>query len=291
MRIRSGAISLFVAALLATVAVPGTYAAEPEPSFCATRTLHDYLTPLKSMPKLREIPYRAQSNAHFRGVDVGSSGPALSIGGGSSAGYQLQWDKNPGWLLTLTFAQVNQRGRVVRSLGERHTGLASLPGGLGIAEPRIYLPPRPGIYRTTMVIRSHSGRRLATFGNYYRVIRPKIDNRLVTDAPTYQPGSTLLARVENPGATTVLFGEEFKIEQLSGGTWGPASAAPGPITTGLYWLAAGTAGGMCDSFPIPPSMPAGKYRVAQEAVVNWNSRKTELRPILYAEFEVAAPIP
>jgi hypothetical protein len=294
MTVRRGASSgvvvwiALLAVLTLAVTTRSASATEPEPSFCGRQTLRDYLAPLKRMPKLRERPYRARSEPFFRDVRIGSSGPSLSIGGGSSAGYQLQWDGNPRWSIKVTFAQVNGRGSVIRPMGTRRSLLVRQEFG-GLVEPRIYLPRRPGFYRATMLIRSDSGRRLATFGNYYRVIEPKPDARLVTDSPSYQPGSTLFARVENPGAATVLTGAEFKIEQLTGSTWAPASAASGVFPGPLHWFAAGTAGGVCTSFPIPTSMPAGRYRVAQEAVITWAAQKTERRPFLYAEFEVVAP--
>lgn len=278
-------LSLFA---LVLVAVPGSASAAtaaPEPPFCESETLHDYLAPLKRMPKLRELPYRARGEIRFRGAYLGASGPSLAISGGS-AGYQLQWEGKPGWEITVTFARVNSRGRVVQPLGRRHFRLGALAPAT-ITEPHILLPGKPATYRTTLVIRSHSGRQLAKFGNYYRVIRPKVHASLVTDASAYPPGSTLYARLENPGATVVLFGEEFFIEKLEGEEWEPLPGTPFP--TPLRFVAAGTTSRYCTVYPIPDSTPAGKYRLSQEAVISWNSLDGQIRPMLHAEFDVVPP--
>lgn len=43
----------------------------------------------------------------------------------------------------------------------------------------------------------------------------------------------------------------------------------------------------CGGFTIPPaSMPAGRYRLSQEAVIGWPRLRGQLRPTLHAEFEV-----
>jgi hypothetical protein len=273
---------LSLLALILLVTPSSAAALESEPAFCRSETLHDYLAPLKRMPKLRELPYRAREDFRFRGVHIGASGPALAISGGS-AGYQLQWDATPKWDITVTLARVNGRGRVVKRIGQRHQRLTGLPP-IGEVEPHFSLSGKPALYRTTLVIRSHSGRRLAEFGNYQRVISPSVHTRLALDAPTYRPGDTLFGRVENPGAAIVLFGQEYKIEKLEGESWVPVVEAQFVIP--LYWVAAGVTSGHCIPFTIPTSMPTGRYRLSQEAVISWPRLRGQLRPTLHAEFEV-----
>lgn len=284
---RRGIAALLTLLALSLLGAPSPAAAsEPEPRFCESATLHDFLAPLKRMPKLRELPYRRVAEPPFRGVRVGAAGPALAVNGGR-AGYQLQWDANPRWDLTVTFARVSPRGAVVQQLGQRRLRLGQLAPA-EIAEPGFALPGRPALYRTTLAIRSAGGRRLAEFGNYYRVVRPTVHARMTSLATAYRPGATLYARVENPGAAYVLFGEEFTIEKLEGGNWAPAPESPGPFPAPLYFVAPGTSSAHCTVFPIPASMAAGRYRVSQEAVITWPLQPQEQRPTLYAEFEVAA---
>lgn len=280
---RRRSIALLTLLVLALADAPGSAAAsEPEPAFCASKTLHDYLAPLKRMPKLRELPYRRRAEPFFRGVRIGASGPSLAVSGGS-AGYQLQWDTNPKWDVTVTLARVSWRGKVAQQLGQRHLRLGELAPAL-IEEPHFSLPRKPGAYRTTLVIRSHSGRKLAEFGNYYRVIRPTVHTSLALTAPTYQPGATLFARVENPGAAFVLFGQEYAIEKPEGESWAPILEAQFVIP--LYNVAPGTTSGHCIPFSIPTTMAPGRYRLTQEAVISWPSQRQELRPKLHAEFDV-----
>lgn len=275
--------------LVAALAGAPSRAAASEATFCKNARLHDYLAPLKRMPKLRELPFRARGEGRFRGVHIGSSGPALAVNGGS-AGYQFQWEKNPRWDVTVTLARVSPTGRVLQGLGQRHLRLGSLAPAI-ITEPRFGLPRKPAIYRTTLLIRTASGHKLAEFGNYYRVVRPTVQARLVPDAVTYRPGSTLLARLENPGASFTLFGEEYSIEALAGEGWAPAAGLPEVFNTGLHFVAPGTISPHCIVFPIPASLPAGTYRVAQEAVITWPGQPKQQRPFLYAKFKVAPQRP
>ena len=238
------------------------------------------------MPKLREPPFRVTGkDLHFRGLEISSSGPALAVAGGR-AGFQLNWDTNPKWDITLTFAQVDWSGRVVRRIGKRHFRLGEL-GAAVITEPNFALPGKPAAYRTTLVVRSLSGRKLAQFGNYYRVIRPTVHAQLVPNATAYRPASTVFVRVENPGAAFVLFGEEFAIEKLEGEAWVPAPEAPGPFAMPLYFVAPGTTSGSCSPFTISATMPPGRYRLSQELVISWPLQRRQQRPTLHAEFEVA----
>jgi hypothetical protein len=281
---RPGIASLAVLALLAVAAPPAAGATVAEPAFCARTTLHDYLAPVSRLPKLRELPYRRIAEPKFRGVSIGASGPALAVGGGS-AGYQFQWDKNPDWDVTVKLARVNARGALVTRLGERRFDSVALQDD-AIAEPHFGLPERPGFYRTVLTIRSSSGRRLARFGNYFRLIEPKVDMHFTPQSPSYRPGETVFARLENPGAAIALFGESFKVEGLQGETWGPVAAAPGTYASALQWVGAGSTSRYCLTFPIPTALPAGRYRLAQETVISWPSLHGQQRPVLHAEFEV-----
>jgi hypothetical protein len=290
-RVRRSATIALLGLLLASAA--GTAAAAepetPEPPFCESHVLHDYLAPIGRMPELREPPFRGTGHyVRLQGARIASSGPPLAVSGGRT-GYQINWDENenPRWDLTVTLARVDWRGRFRWLIGWRHLRLGELRPAL-TTEPNISLPSRPGVYKATLVIRSRSGRKLAKFGNYYRVIEPTVHARLAPSSPSYPPGSTLFARIENPGAAFVLFGSEYAIEKLEGPTWIPAPESPGPFTMPLYFVAPGTTSGHCSIFPIHASTPPGRYRISQETVISWpvQPHDEELRPRLAAEFDV-----
>jgi hypothetical protein len=283
------AIAPLALLVLSLLGAPGSAAAsEPEPPFCERTTLHDYLAPMKRLPQLRELPFRRIREPLFRGVRIGAAGPTLAVNGGK-AGYQLQWDANPRWDVTVTLAQVSWKGNVVRRIGQRHLRLGELAPAL-ITEPGFAMSGKPALYRSTLVIDSPSGRRLAAFGNYYRVIRPSVHARLAPDASVYRPGATLFARVENPGAAFILSVEEYTVEVLEGASWSPAPGMPGPFVMPLYFIAPGMTASHCAVLPIPASTPAGRYRVSQETVLSWPFERHERRPFLHAEFEVTAAL-
>jgi hypothetical protein len=173
-------------------------------------------------------------------------------------------------------------------MGERRLRTIALKPAETV-EPRFRLPERPGFYRTILTIRSSTGREIAKFGNYYRLVKPKPNMYFTAQAATYRPGETVFARLENPGLAFALYGEEFKVEGLQGETWGPVAAAPGPFHTALQFVAPGTTG-HCLDFPIPAGLPAGRYRLSQETVISWPSLHGQHRPVLHAEFEVQ-PLP
>jgi len=172
-------LALFVSALV----LPGSATAAAEPPFCEGHTLHDYLAPLKRMPKLREPPFRRTGKAfHVRGLEVAASGPPLAVSGGRT-GYQLNWETNPKFDITMALSRVNWLREVVQRIEQRHLRLGELAPAV-ITEPNFALPGKPAAYRTTIVIRSPSGRKLAEFGNYYRVIRPTVHSRLGLSSDT-----------------------------------------------------------------------------------------------------------
>lgn len=169
-----------------------------------------------------EPPFRRTGRGfHFRGLEVAASGPSLAVSG----------------------------GRVVQRMGQRHLRLGELAPAI-ITEPNFLLHGKPGIYRTAIVIRTPGGRKLTEFGNYYRVIRPTVHGRLASISEAYSPGDTLFARLENPGAAFVLFGEEFEIEKLEGEAWVPAGL-PGAYTMPLYFVAPGTTSATLHRLPDP----------------------------------------
>jgi hypothetical protein len=125
-RRKVGIVLLALLALSLAVVPSPAAAAEGEPRFCESTTLHDYLAPLKRMPELRERPYRRISEPFFRGVRIGAAGPTLAVNGGKF-GYQFQWDANPRWDVTLTLARVNGNGKVIEMIGQAISGSAGSP--------------------------------------------------------------------------------------------------------------------------------------------------------------------
>lgn len=286
---RSALLALaWLPALAAPAAASASEPVPPEPPFCQRHVLHDYLAPLAGLPKLREPPYRRTGRGvHFRGLEISASGASLAVGGGS-AGFLLDWEENPPDLdLRLTFSKLDWQGRVIRRLGQRHLRPAALAPAI-TEEPQFSLGGKRGLYRTTLLVRSRSGRKLAEFGNYYRVVKPTVHTRLVANSRAYTPGGTVFARIENPGAAFVLFGEEFKVEKREGETWVPAPESPDVFTMPLYEVAPGSTSGHCTAFPIPPTTSPGEYRISEEAVIGWPTLEGQIRPVLHAEFEVAS---
>lgn len=282
------ATGVFAGLMLAPPASAVTY--EPVPPFCDGGVVHDYLKPLKRMAK----PHAPHPSGR-----IGFGPPALRLRlfpellvGDGSAGYWLYLERRRGsaqlrWEVTTTLARVDWRGRELSVLARGHRRIGSVGSRLGVIS-RFEIDGRPGVYRFTLEIARRSGEQLAEFSRYLRVVRPMRKARLALDAASYEPGETVFGRIENFGTTTVHFGAPYAIERFDGTGWVKAPESPrGPWIMPLYGLGPGEASPHCSRFWIPPTMPAGRYRMSKG--VEFATRR--LRPPefdipLSAEFEV-----
>jgi hypothetical protein len=161
-----------------------------------------------------------------------------------------------------------QRVRTVGWQADRQIGRAFKLGG------------KPALYRLTVVFDSARGKRLASFQRYFRVVEPTVHRRLALNAPSYQPGQTVFARVENFGTEVAAYGVPFAIERLDAGGWGIAPESPDGSWI-LPMLASGPGEtGPCTGFLIPPEMPPGHYRMSKELI------RDSAGETLTAEFDV-----
>jgi hypothetical protein len=272
--------SLCAALVAAPVAPAVTY--EPVPSFCDGGVVHDYLKPLKQMGKL---------HAPHPSGRIGFGPPALRLRlfpgllvGEDSAGYWLYLERRRGsvrlgWEVTTTLVRVDWRGRELSIRARGHRRIGSLDSRLGVVG-QFEIDGRPGVYRFTLEIARRSGEKLAQFSRYLRAVRPTRKARLTLDAASYEPGETVFGRIENFGTTTVHFGAPYAIERFDGSGWVRAPESPrGPWIMPLYGLGPGEASPHCSRFWIPPTMPAGRYRMSKD--VDFATRR--LRP---PEFEI-----
>jgi hypothetical protein len=271
MRHRASAlVATAIAALTLSgaAAAMGAVAYETAPSaFCGATVLRDYLAPLDRLPKPHSPSPTGQLGFGPRSIRLQPL-PPLLVGGGT-IGYKLFLSRgapaqHPNWTVITTLTRVNWRGRIAETHNHarRHVTTISRSRGAGV-EFRVNRYAFP--YLLTVVFRNQGGKNLGEYGFYFRVVDATANARFGLSAPSYHPGSTVFARVENLGSSPVSYGAPFAIERLDGATWSKAPESPkGPWILPLYLTLGGMTENGCHGFWIPPTMPPGRYRISKE---------------------------
>jgi hypothetical protein len=158
---------------------------------------------------------------------------------------------------------VDSQGQPVRVLGDLIRRVKRLRDDE--AEPSgrlvfLFKAGKPALYRLEITFSDLSGKRLARYGEYLRVLEPKLDARLTLNGTTFKPGERVTARLNNYGTTTLSFGLDRSIDFFDGASWVSApNSAQGPVLAiGLGLGPGGSA--ECWGFTIPPEEPPGEYR-------------------------------
>lgn len=289
----SALVATAIAALTLSAATPaaGAVTYEMAPStFCSATVLRDYLAPLDRLPKLHSPGPSGQLGFGRRSIRLQPL-PSLLVGGGM-IGYKLFLSRgapaqHPNWTVITTLTRVNWRGRIAEthSHARRHVTTISRSRGAGV-EFRVNRYAFP--YLLTVVFRNQAGKELGEYGFYFRVVDATANAHLGLSAPSYRPGSTVFARVENLGSSPVSYGAPYAIEHLDGATWSKApESPPGPWIMPLYLTAGGMTENGCHSFWIPPTMPPGRYRISKEAQFPALRRPASDEPrLLNGEFDI-----
>ncbi|HEX4670515.1 MAG TPA: immunoglobulin-like domain-containing protein [Solirubrobacterales bacterium] len=260
-----------IAALSLVAAIPalGVVAYETAPaSFCRPTVLRDYLAPLDRLPKLHSPGPSGRLGFGPRSIRIQAL-PSLLVGGGT-IGYKLFLSKgapaqHPDWTVVTTLERVNWRGRPAETHNHARRHVITISKSHGAGEEfqvnRYAFP-----YLLTVIFRNQAGKQLGEYGFYFRVVDATANARFGLSAPSYRPGSTVFARIENFGSSPTTYGAPYAIERLESATWIKAPESPkGPWIRPLYRTAAGMTEKECHSFWIPPTMPAGRYRISKEA--------------------------
>jgi hypothetical protein len=256
-------VSFLALGLLALSHAAG--AAEPS-QFCRDRLVHDYEKPLRALPKLRAIPEHpsfAPPNTSLygpkRSVLVLSDGEAERVEYGFSAARDSDRRFSLHWTITGRADQVNAKGEVLRSVGqkERRVGVVD-EAAFNRLFLALALPSDVGLYRVELVFRDRDRTVLGRYGQYFRIVRPRISVQLALSPPIVHPGQVMNTRLLNFGTATIRYGEPFRVEQFDGSRW-----VGYPLNINwhrpLFRLHGGQAG-RCQALRIPEDMAPGAYR-------------------------------
>lgn len=245
-------------------------------ALCEYGVVRDYSKPLQGLPHLPRNPPTAHLPFGPARVFLNHRAGPLFVGGGE-VGYSLSFSPyRPGhhlspllnWVVEARYVQVDRRGRAIRVRGRimhRLKRLRSSQGRPSSVVNFLFKAGRPALYRLEITFSEPSGKRLARFGEYLRVLRPALDVRLSLNGTAYGPGERVLARLDNYGTTSLSFGLFRTIEYFDGASWGPApNSSQTAVLLPLLWAGPG-ASAQCWGFTIPAGEPQGLYRMIVHA--------------------------
>jgi hypothetical protein len=266
----------FLAGLTAvTLVMLGITASAGARGFCENEVIRDYAKPLERLPQVLALPFEGRLDFAPGRVSLGSLGRGpLQLGSGER-GFSLSYSpyeaeatkptRRLDWHVTSRLVEVDRRGRRIGEpeLIEKHVErLWPTRRGLDFT---FQVPGKPALYRLELVFENRGGKRLARFGENFRVLRATLDVGLALSATTLRPGETVRARLLNRGAAVLFFGLGRSIEYFDGTNWigPPPGLRQGPIPAiGLFLPPGGS--GSCWQATIPPDAPAGLYRFGVE---------------------------
>jgi hypothetical protein len=264
-------------ALVSLVGAPG---ANAEASvFCHERFVRDYEAPLRDMPGAHppprgELPFGPRNFGIHRihlsplALDGASFGYRF---GGKNEGYRVL---DLGWHVVATFRSVSAQGRVRRVLGVREWRARRVKD---LDPLQLSLPAeRPGFFRVDLRFETLKGRRLASYRDYFRVLRRSTDVGIEIDGQSFHPGEAIFARVANRGAGTVWGAGEFELERDEGDGWLQVALSPTPESVRrIRWLIGPGEAGPCHRLELPAAAGPGVYRLSMPIyVVNEQKRRT-----------------
>lgn len=281
------ALPAYLATILSCLAIaPGDAAADAS-AFCKQGIVHDYLEPLRHMPRLHEVPSTGRLPFAPAQVSVAVIDGGLRVGKGL-IGFRFNDEgagrRRLGWTLDSSLMRVSRAGDVRATMQSKivHLGTEIVDD---ISGTRFFVSGRPAFYRVDLVIRTGHGRVLGHYGAYFRVVGVRSQSRVALSAEVLAPGQTLFARVENLGTESILPQSVFRVERAGETGWTEVAAAPIPgLKPRIRAVLPGGEASRCGQYQLPSNFVPGTYRVSnQVSLPRRGSRK-----VLSTQFRVGA---
>jgi hypothetical protein len=141
---------------------------------------------------------------------------------------------------------------------------------------------RPGFFRVDLRFSTLSGRRLASFRDYFRVLRRSTDVDIRASGESFHAGEAVYGLLENRGAGTIVAPAFLEVEREEGASWVEVQQPPSPesVMRQRWWIGIGETS-RCHRFDLPLDAPSGSYRFSASVyVVNERRRETVVAPFL-----------
>lgn len=249
--------------------------------------VRDYLSGIKRSASVREVPALGQLPFGPARLHLEAIGGGLTTQGGS-IGFGLTNRSTSRRHLKLVVEselhKVTPGGKKLSSLGRKQRNLGSLRGHTSVKLLH-RLSATPAYYRTDIrFLRAGTDRRLATYGFYTRVMRPRIDLRVRSETPTVVPGELARATLLNLGTVPLItssYDYGFGVQAFTGERWIRVPDNPKrhvPKRPPSRTLSAGMENRGCLRYLVPIDQAPGLFRFAAFAIPGADP--------LVAEFEV-----
>ncbi len=239
-------------------------------SSCPSGHKIDYLAPLQKLPKVRRIPQNGR--LAFAPSHLVVRPPADLLAGGGRLGFVFESDGphksfRLGWTVTFVIQRISSSGRTLRTVGRKRIRFSPdtawrRPIHFGFAIPK----GRRGVYRSSLTI-DRARHSPITFSEYTRVLPVRVDVALRLSAPSYLPGDSLAARLENHGTTWVTYGPGIYLEMWDGARWKPEDEEGKTFPPVGISIAPGSFGA-CERLLLPADLPAGRYRIEKRLAIS-----------------------
>jgi hypothetical protein len=292
--IKTLALANFVGCLGVLAPIGGTsLAAAPAGAYCGKLAIaRDYLQSLRMKAPVREPSPSGKMPFAPRGMTLVKKGDGLVVNRGwvgfSIRDGAVQQLRHLNWVIETELSRVNSRGRVVDSRGVKRRQIGSIEGNQ-IRDLLYWLSGEPAFYRVDIrFFRKCTSRLLGEYSSYARVMKSRVDLRVVVDTLSVFPGEFATARLVNLGtvairSNSISYG--FGVEAFTGETWIPmpdnlSRRSEGPRIKVKQVLPAGMELRNCLRYLVPEDQMPGLFRFASSGA--WRGK------VLAGGFEVKA---
>lgn len=238
---------------------------------CNNQVIRDYAKPLERLPQLRAVPFGEPRFFPAR-VFLGSKGRGPLQLGSAERGFRISYSpyeveatkptRRLDWRVTSRLVRLDRRGQAIGEPEVIEKRVKRLWPTRRNVDFAFEVSGKPALYRLELVFDNRGGKRLARFGENFRVLRPSLDVDVVLNGTDFRRGETVEARLLNRGAAFLHFGLGRHVEYFDGSAWTAAPAfRQGPIPAIGLSLGPGESGS-CWGATIPSETPAGLYRFA-----------------------------
>lgn len=248
--------------------------------FCQVAKVRDYEKPLKRLPRVPAPPFDDRLDFAPARTFLGRYSPGpLQVGPGQR-GFTINFSpeetspqpsRQLNWQIAASLVALDRSGdpigkpKVIEKRVKRLRPDSERYRGLDFS---FAVPGKPALYRVELVFENKAGKRIARFGENFRVLKPSLDVDLILNGTTFRRGEFLRASLVNRGAGFLGFGLGKSIEYWDGATWTtPPVKFPGvggPVPA--IGLTAGPGEKhSCWSTTIPPDATPGTYRFRTNA--------------------------
>lgn len=230
---------------------------------CRYPSLVDYGAPLRRMAPIhrppgpnRQLPHAPRGVTLEVAVSTVQTGRALLALAVNSKSNRA----GLGWTVDSRLSKVRKSGAVVAVLRSKRQRLNAIQ----VSHPELSsmefaVGNRPGFYRMDSTLFDSSGRRLGSYAEYFRVLKPRTKVRESVSPTVAHGGDVLVTSTENFGTTSIGLGNGWAIERYEDGEWVVDPVTPkGFAGIGIFIF--GGVAYECHHPRLPTDMSPGQYR-------------------------------